>query len=507
VTAARLWLLRLIALAPGYWLIRDGSARSAFPISRWSAYLYVTGVAVLWLSPHRWVDRVRRSRGLAAALAVLLLGFVAVWTTTAGSVSTRLVLIGATIVGASALSPRVLLAAIALGLTITALEFFLRARPDVLPYAVRLSLPFADRLACLFPTPAGCLRAQDLQTFPRDVGFAYKPKLDVEMKHREAGYWRLETDSRGFVNRDESLYQAADAVVLGDSFMQGVLVDFEESFPQRLAARTALRVLNLGVAGYDAYQYPLVFRAHGLPAHPHVIIVGVFGSNDWNARFPLYARFLAEHPERDYLAFLDAQLAVTRARTDLLHLPEQLFGTSYLVGALRGILDPSRTGGAAETDYQEVTLAGRPVRARLREALRLWHAIQPEAMIEAHRLGIEQLERSLAELRTMAGEVGARLVVLYVPGMEEVYLPLLDPTDPVWGKIPKAAILEKFDRVRAVVVERCAPTELLDLTAPLQTVARRGEQLYWIHDPHWNRAGHAAVAGIVARYLSEVGAR
>ena len=117
---------------------------------------------------------------------------------------------------------------------------------------------------------------------------------------------------------------------------------------------------------------------------------------------------------------------------------------------------------------------------------------------------VDRVRRS----RGLAAALAVLLLGFVAVWTTKVYLPLLDPTDPVWGKIPKAAILEKFDRVRAVVVERCAPTELLDLTAPLQTVARRGEQqLYWIHDPHWNRAGHAAVAGIVARYLREVGVR
>jgi hypothetical protein len=437
----------------------------------------------------------------------LLLGLLAiVWCATASSASTRLVLLAATIVAAGVLSTRILLSAVALVLVLGALELVLRARPDVLPYAVRLSLPLADRLTCFFPTPAGCLAAQDLQTFPRELAFIYKPRLDVVLKHREAGWWRLETDSQGFVNRDESLYRAADVVVLGDSFAQGVLVDFEESFPQRLAASRGLRVLNLAIAGYDAWQFPRVLRTYGLSARPRVIITTLFGSNDWNARFPLYERFLAAHPEGDYLGFLDDQLARSRAPTGgLLQLPERLWDASYLVGAVRGALDPAQTGGATETDYDVVTLGGKPVRVRLRDVLRLWRGMQPEALMAAHRLGIEQLERSLAELRGMAHELGARLVVLYVPGMDEIYLPLLDAADPIWGGTAKASVLDKLARVRAVTFER-AGSDLLDPTGPLQEAARRGEQLYWVHDPHWNRRGDAAVAAIVARHLAATGA-
>ena len=506
---ARLWLLRLVVLAPGYWLLRDGAGAAPLGLRHLALVgaPYAGCVAALWLLPRRWLDRVRASPRVGAVLAFVLLFLVGLWIATAAAVSTRLVLLAATVVVACALSPPLLLATLALALTLAALETFLRFRPDVLPYAARLSLPFADRLACFFPTPGGCLPAQALQTFPRELAFVYKPDLNVQMKHREAGYWTLVTDSHGFVNRDESLYRTADVAIVGDSFMQGVLVDFDESFAQRLAARAKLRVLNLGVAGYDAWQYPRVLRAHALAARPRVIIAGLFGSNDWNARFPLYARFLADHPDGDYLAFLDAQLERGRAATaGLLHLPERLYGESYLVGAIRGVLDPSRTGGAAETDYDEVVLGGRPVRARLREAVRLWRAIGPDGMIEAHRLGIEQLERSLAELRTMADGVGARLVVLYVPAMEEVYLPLLEPDDGAWGGTSRSAVLDKLARVGAVVRDRVPAAELLDLTAPLQALAARGEELYWIHDPHWNRRGNAAVAEIVARHLGGRGA-
>jgi hypothetical protein len=97
----------------------------------------------------------------------------------------------------------------------------------------------------------------------------------------------------------------------------------------------------------------------------------------------------------------------------------------------------------------------------------------------------------------MAAESSARL---------EIYLPLLDGADPILGGTPKAGVLEKFERVRAVIRDRVAPSELLDLTVPLQAAASKGEQLYWIHDPHWNRRGNAAVAEIVARYLAEAGA-
>jgi len=80
-------------------------------------------------------------------------------------------------------------------------------------------------------------------------------------------------------------------------------------------------------------------------------------------------------------------------------------------------------------------------------------------------------------------------------------VPLVAADSEFWGPTPKARVLEKFARLREVVTSRTRPEELLDLTEPLGEVARRGETLYWIHDPHWNRRGNTAVAEIVARHL------
>jgi len=163
--------------------------------------------------------------------------------------------------------------------------------------AAALALPLTprQRLACFFRTPDGCLPADALQVFPPELGFAYKPNLNVILWHPEAGFWTLRTDPRGFSNTDPTLQDRADVVVLGDSFMQGVLVEPEESFPARLAAQTGRRVLNLGIPGWDAYQYPIALRQFGLRARPRVVVAGIFGTNDWNARFPLFADYSPWH--------------------------------------------------------------------------------------------------------------------------------------------------------------------------------------------------------------------
>lgn len=498
----RRWALRAFLLLPTYWVIRD--------TVRLHASDYVSLVVVPWavlvLASWLLVGRLFDPRQVRLRLVLAVVALVCAWGVLhVGRMATRVVLVPSLLAAAATVVPPLGLVTVALLATLGMLELVLRLRPALLPVDARLVLPVGprERLACFFRTPDGCLPADALQVFPPHLAFAYKPDLNVILWHPESGFWTLRTDTRGFANVDSTLHDRADVVVLGDSFMQGVLVEPEESFPARLAAATGQRVLNLGVPGWDALQYPIALRQYGLPARPRVVIAGIFGTNDWNARFPLFDRYRRAHPDADYRDFLEEQARERRppGAPGLFGLPERLYRRAYLPAAVGALLDPHHVGAAAGRDYDELTLAGQPVRLRLSDSLRLWRAIDPDRLQEEHRLGIEQLGRSVAELRALAAEAGARLVVLYVPTMEEVYLPLVAAGSEIWGPTPKERVLEKFARLRAVVTSLARPAELLDLTEPLGEVARRGDGLYWIHDPHWNRRGNAAVARIVARRL------
>jgi len=500
----RRWPLRAFLLLPAYWVLRDTIRLHA------SDYVSVVVVpwAVLVLASWFLARRLFDPRQRPLRLVLMVVALVCAWGVLhVGRVTTRVILVPSLVAAAATVVPPLGLAAAGLVAVLGALELVLRLQPGLLPVDARLALPLTphERLACFFRTPDGCLPADALQVFPPELGFAYKPNLNVILWHPEAGFWTLRTDARGFANTDPTLQDGADVVVLGDSFMQGVLVEPEESFPARLAARTGRRVLNLGIPGWDAYQYPIALRQFGLRARPRVVVAGIFGTNDWNARFPLFADYRRDHPDASYYDYLEAQ---ARARQPpgppgLFGLPERFFRRLYLPTAVGALLDPHHVGAAAGRDYEELSLGGQPVRLRLGDALRIWRAIDADKLMEEHRLGIEQLGRSIDEIRGLAAAAGARLVILYVPTMEEVYLPLVAADSEFWGPTPKAKVLEKFGRLREVVTSRARPEELLDLTEPLGEVARRGETLYWIHDPHWNRRGNVAVADVVARRLAQ----
>ncbi len=115
----------------------------------------------------------------------------------------------------------------------------------------------------------------------------------------EEGHGRFQTNSLGF--RGPEIEPKATNVfriaVLGDSFIEGLQVDFEQTFCAQLqqvlnsAQQTEtwhpsgkrFEVINCGVSGYGTAQQLLMFREYVCPLEPDAVLLSVFPDNDlWN---------------------------------------------------------------------------------------------------------------------------------------------------------------------------------------------------------------------------------
>jgi hypothetical protein len=111
------------------------------------------------------------------------------------------------------------------------------------------------------------------------------------------GRWRIITNGAGFLS-DEELLESPDLRVLvtGDSHVDG-MVPNEENLTQVLARGLraerpgrAVEVLNAGVGTYDLYCY-LVAVEERLALEPDVVVVVVYGGNDFAGSMSLYRYF------------------------------------------------------------------------------------------------------------------------------------------------------------------------------------------------------------------------
>ena len=106
-------------------------------------------------------------------------------------------------------------------------EVYFRIRPEALPFQALADLGFTEKDEAMKDKVE--YMYVDKYNEDKELGLIRKPKLSFEVKAPEFSYF-VRTDSRGFFNtQDETLYDNADIVTVGDSFTEGSGVPIELS--------------------------------------------------------------------------------------------------------------------------------------------------------------------------------------------------------------------------------------------------------------------------------------
>jgi hypothetical protein len=141
--------------------------------------------------------------------------------------------------------------------------------------------------------------------------------------------------------------------------------------------------------------------------------------------------------------------------------------------------------------------SGEPRTLRLADGGRL-HLMPSdlESMTANARPGHPEFEivvEALERMQAIAKRDGTRMVVVFQPSKEEVYLPLLDGSAPDPGAPLRAAL-----DARGI--------EYLDLLPVFRERADTGVQLFFENDGHPNRKGYRLIADTIGAYLKETAA-
>jgi len=345
-------------------------------------------------------------------------------------------------------------------------------------------------------------------------GWVLAPDATSFQRTRDYGVL-VRTNSQGLRDREHGLEPPPGVfriLVLGDSFMEAYQVPLEDSLPRRLEQRLGDRgveVLNLGVGGYGTAQELLALEDPGLRYRPRLVVLAFYAANDVqnNSRAIEAGLFGEDAPttfSRPYARArdLDAPLEWTppdRARME--PLVRRWHERSSTLDALRRSLQPAMLAHLFEQAWARVAsdlgerqaydpelLLGRPFLSRLSpDAERLWD----EAWLATQRL--------LVETDRVARDAGARLVVLLVPADFQV---VPGAQAAVRAAYPDAPFdPQRIDReLAAFLVERGIP--FLDPTAEFVRVQAEGRPLFYaLEDRHWNAAGHALAAQLLADFL------
>jgi lysophospholipase L1-like esterase len=307
------------------------------------------------------------------------------------------------------------------------------------------------------------------RSFVRDYG---ELRRRAELGADLGGYVHdplLGWDVPGRIRRDEPSSPVLDdgrrrIAVLGDSFTYGSQVATEESFPAQLedVLGDGTMVLNMGVRAYGVGQAALKFWLYGRHYDPDVVVLAIFGPDVYRTPLDFYRfakpRFVPG--DGDDVAIVDVPVPTPEEAYEKLtrELPPLWYGYAL-----------ARQAFLTSRAWQELT-----------------H--HDELFFHVYDGVHEALVRRTAE---MACEIGARIVLVYVPQAEEFEHPSRTPSR------ERARLTRIFER---------AGVEHVDLARAFLARYRREAVYDWFYVWDEGLAGHFSPTGnrVVAEVLAEV---
>ena len=348
--------------------------------------------------------------------------------------------------------------------TLALVEALLRLMPGLLPSNLQLALQIQD------------VAKERSQLFYQDpeLGAVLKPGIDAELAMEGDFDFHVRTsdlglDGPGF--RDDHVQPPVYAVAIGDSFTYGLGVEEEETWVAQLQQHLGKEVVNLGQPGIGPVREARIYQRYGRPLQPQVVLWMLFPNDLEDAMvFNGFGRGASHAPD-----LWDRIFGLLRPWSRLAMLVEFSLGRGPFTWA----------GG-----YEAHPVAGEVM---------YFHPSQIARIIDLSDPYIDQgwwiSRNALAESAAAAKADGSRFILILAPPRERVYIHLLTD-DPENAPFNTDAL---FDRYKALGKE--LDIEVIDLTEPLVEAAQAGQRLYFTRDGHWNAAGHALVARVLADYL------
>jgi hypothetical protein len=302
--------------------------------------------------------------------------------------------------------------------------------------------------------------------------------------------WR--TDRRGFKNTDAvAALGRVDVVALGDSFTEGMGVAVADTWPSVMSAR-GMATYNLGVQGYAPVQLEGAFREYGLSLRPAWVVIG----------------YTARTYEREE-AFLDERAAIRERRftggiASLVGLSEvrrasRQVTTALYLFSVDSMIRLVRSGMFVPRPADIVD----PALARYASEIRADAVAPPASGLDAS-VSFGRTLRAFAGIKKLADDIGARVVLLYMPQRGEVYY------ERATGK---AAPSQRFHAQESGLLRQWAERNglgFLDSTGALRDYVKNlagplamDRYPYLEIDGHLSPVGHRIVADLVYGFISQ----
>ncbi len=317
------------------------------------------------------------------------------------------------------------------------------------------------------------------------LGWMHQPNIHTQVNTGNGPVW-MHTDSSGFrVAKAGRAGGRPRVLVLGDSFLAAMQVEYEQSLPglmeQCLASSSGqtAEVWNTAVSGWGPNQYYLQAARVLNAATFDVMVVGVFLGNDvvdyrrpYAPREPWPRRRFRVPRDFTPREFIDAILAPIN---DGLETRSHLF--VFLKNRFQGIL--MRLGLTAIEVPTE---------------LRRDQASSPRWSITAD---------ILAAMDSLATVHGISALFVLIPSIEQVDAQVLKTRVHAFGIEPGSLDVDQPSRLLSAELGK-RKLRYVSLLEPLRTAQARGLSLYGRVDTHPSADGHRVMWNAVAPELSDV---
>jgi hypothetical protein len=369
-----------------------------------------------------------------------------------------------------------------IGVAATSLAFSILAAEIITRAVVRTAPPF-DYM------PFFRVRQDD-----PDTGWRYPGGLEFAGENEDGEHVTAVASDEGFFTPDEPAPEHEQIIVLGDSFLAAF---HQAQRPVAVALRDALDVpvYNLAAAGWGPESYRGAYERYAAEREHEIVVVFTFLNDipdvrNWQAwqqsGDASFATWIYEHRPQ----LIDAN-----------------FGTTWL--DRHSILWNWGKYRLREMSRETPDLGLERVAPPDGPAFDL-HLSRGYPFMEHDPSGfvprgdyfppVAGYLASIDRLRDAIGQRGARMFLVWIPTKERVHLPLLAPDRFRSYVTNETGAIDGLEKVLAFYAER-SRVPFLDLTPALEARARRGEQLYFTVDPHFNSRGNEVVGSLVADFL------
>jgi len=349
-----------------------------------------------------------------------------------------------------------------------------------------------------------------------DVGWTFLPSTRSGGTNEDSEPFGLTTSAEGFYTPAEPSRETPQLVTLGDSFLSTYYV--REPIAWVLQRELGLPVYNLAVGGWGPENYRAAYLKFAAGRNHKRVVVFTFLNDitdvlNWNT-------WKSEDPAREsFMTWIQRTNSGDVVNSDESWGDRHLVLWNYLKFVERGfyrvapaapsggdqVQQPALAPGApgpAKTHLETVATPGQAPLSFQFTAGYSFMETEPDAFVPGggYYPYMQAYFESLERLKASIVAQGARMILVWIPAKERVYLPLL-PRDRYLKYVTNQS--KDIGGLERVVTAYAAQSGIafLDLTGPFEAHARAGEKLYFTEDGHLNSAGNELSGQLAAEFL------